>query len=159
MMRLSCRADKKDHATDFLDTIYTNTRSILRYTDLTETGERKGTAMDVFDSGAVLFASEEEGESLTVECAMTEDGRLRIVQASAGPLTKWSFRESPHTVEAIADPSGVEGLLEYFHLDAPHQLPAVLRLEYTGYDCFSDLCGLMRRLGISYEIKEAPIAR
>ena len=115
--------------------------------------------MDVFDSGAVLFASEEEGESLTVECAMTEDGRLRIVQASAGPLTKWSFRESPHTVEAMIDPAGVGELLGYFHLDAAHQLPAVLRLEYTGYECFSSLCDLMKRLAIPYEIREAAIVR
>ena len=55
--------------------------------------------MDVFDSGAVLFASEEEGEHLRIECAVTSEGSLRIVQESSGPLTQWSFRESPHTVE------------------------------------------------------------
>lgn len=61
--RLSCRADKIARTVEFLDSIYTNIRSIFGYTDCTETGERKGTAMDVFDSGAVLFASEEEGST------------------------------------------------------------------------------------------------
>lgn len=114
--------------------------------------------MDVFDSGAVLFASE-EGEHLKIECAVTPEGSLRIVQESSGPLTQWSFRESPHTVEAMIDPAGVGELLGYFHLDAAHQLPAVLRLEYTGYECFSNLCDLMKRLGIPYEIREAAIVR
>ena len=83
--RLSCRADKIARKVEFLDSIYTNIRSIFRYTDCTETGERKGTAMDVFDSGAVLFASEEEGEHLRIECAVTSEGSLRIVQESSGP--------------------------------------------------------------------------
>lgn len=157
--RLSCRADKIARTVEFLDSIYTNIRSIFGYTDCTETGERKGTAMDVFDSGAVLFASEEEGEHLRIECAVTSEGSLRIVQESSGPLTQWSFRESPHTVEAMIDPAGVGELLGYFHLDATHQLPAVLRLEYTGYECFSSLCDLMKRLGIPYEIREAAIVR
>lgn len=157
--RISCRADIIARAVNFLDSIYTNIRSIFGYTDCTETGERKGTAMDVFDSGAVLFASEEEGERLRIECAVTPEGSLRIVQESSGPLTQWSFRESPHTVEAVIDPAGVGELLGYFHLDAAHQLPAVLRLEYTGYECFSNLCDLMKRLGIPYEIREAAIVR
>ncbi len=116
-------------------------------------------AMDVFDSGAVLFASEEEGERLRIECSITSRGSLHIAQESSGPLTQWSFGESPHTVEATVDPTGVGELLDYFHLDAAHLLPAVLRLEYTGYECFSNLCGLMKRLGIPYEIGEAAIVR
>ncbi len=115
--------------------------------------------MDVFDSGAVLFASEEEGERLEVRCSVTSEGSLRIIQESSGPLTQWSFRESPHTVEAMVNPAGVREFLDYFHLDAAYQLPAVLRLEYTGYECLSSLCDLMRRLGIPYGIKEAAIVR
>lgn len=115
--------------------------------------------MDVFDSGAVLFASEEEGECLRVRCVVTSEGSLRIVQESSGPLTLWSFRESPHTVEAMVNSAGVSEFLDYFHLDVAYQLPAVLRLEYTGYECFASLCDLMKHLGIPYEIREAAIMR
>lgn len=115
--------------------------------------------MDLFESGAVLFESEEDGEALTIECAVIPEGILRIVQTSEGPLTKWSFGESPHVVGATVEQAGVAGLLDYFHLDGPHQLPAVLRLEYTGYECLSRLCDLMRRIGVKYEIEESPIVR
>ena len=39
------------------------------------------------------------------------------------------------------------------------QLPAILRLEYTGYDCFSRIRALLRRLVVPYAVYEAPIAR
>ena len=101
-----------------LDIKYTNTCSILGYTDDTEEDERKGMAMDLFDSGAVLFASEENEEGLTVECHMMPGGEFRIVQESAGPLTKWSFGESPHTIEVTVGPSGVDAV-SYTHLTLP----------------------------------------
>ncbi len=34
-----------------------------------------------------------------------------------------------------------------------------LRVEYTGYDCFSRIRALLRRLVVPYAVYEAPIAR
>lgn len=115
--------------------------------------------MDLFDCGAVLFESKEDEEDLRIECAVTPEGALEIMQESDGPLTAWCFEESPHRIEATVDPVEVERLLEYFHLDAPQHLPAVLRLEYTGCDCFQQVRALMRRLGIPYEVREERVTR
>lgn len=52
-----------------------------------------------------------------------------------------------------------ERLLEYYHLDELRQLPAVLRLEYTGFDSFQRLRALFKRLAILYDVFEAEIVR
>lgn len=115
--------------------------------------------MDVFDCGVVLFDSQEDEEDLRVECVVTPEGALEILQESDGPITWWCFEESPHRIEAVVEPMGLEALMGYFHVDEPWQLPAILRLEYTGYDCFSRIRALLRRLVVPYAVYEAPIAR
>ena len=115
--------------------------------------------VDVFEYGAVLFESNEDEEGLRIECAVTPEGGLCFLQESSGPLTAWSFEESPHRVEAQVGPHAVKGLLEYFHLDEAVQLPAVLRLKYVGYDCFQRIRALMRHLGLAYVVREAPVVR
>jgi len=110
--------------------------------------------LDVFDCGAVLFESGEDEEAMRVECAITSEGALGIMQESDGPLTEWCFEESPHRIEVTVPPAGVLGLLDYYHVDEAHMLPAVLRLEYTGYNCFRRIRNLMKRLEIPYEVFE-----
>lgn len=116
-------------------------------------------SMNLFDCGAVLFESQQDEEDLRIECAVTPEGALEILQESDGPMTQWCFEESPHRIEAVVEPLDLEGLMEYFHADEPHQLPAILRFEYTGYDCFLRLRALLRRLAIPYTVFEAPIVR
>lgn len=115
--------------------------------------------MDLFECGAVLFESDEDGETLRIECAVTGEGGLDFLQESEGPLTEWSFEETPHRIEVSVPPIGAMNLATYFHLDMVTQLPAVLRLEYVGYDCFIRIRALMRRLEIPYCVVEAPIVR
>lgn len=115
--------------------------------------------LELFDYGAVLFESREGEEALRVECVVTPEGALEVMQESDGPLTEWCFEESLHRVEAVVEPLELEGLMEYFHVDEPRQLPAILRFEYTGFDCFKRLRGLLRRLEIPYVVHEAVIAR
>lgn len=114
---------------------------------------------DLFECGAVLFESDVDEEGLRIECAVTPEGELDILQESAGPLTEWCFEESPHRIETVADAASTAELLEYFHLESVRQLPAVLRLEYTGYDCGRLIRDLMTRLEIPYRIIEEPILR
>ena len=115
--------------------------------------------LDLFDCGAVLFESGEGEEGLRVECAVTPEGALSIVQVSEGPLSAWCFEESPHRIEVMVEPMEVERLMEYFHIDEPGQLPAVLRMEYTGYDCCQRIRALLRHLGISYDVEENEVVR
>lgn len=115
--------------------------------------------LDVFDCGAVLYESDEGEEGLRVECAVTPEGALEIVQLSDGPLTAWCFEETPHKIEVAVDPMEVDRLLEYFHIDDVSQLPAMLRMEYTGYDCSQRIRKLMKRLGIAYQVTENQIVR
>ncbi|MDO4437675.1 MAG: hypothetical protein Q4B77_06995 [Coriobacteriaceae bacterium] len=115
--------------------------------------------MELFDCGAVLFESREGEESLRIECAVTPEGALEVLQESDGPLTSWCFEESPHRIEALVEPLDLKGLMEYLHADDPRQLPAILRFEYTGYDCFMRLRGLLKRLGVPYTVFEAAIVR
>lgn len=115
--------------------------------------------MDLFDCGAILYESQEGEEDLRIECAVTPEGALGVMQESAGPLTSWCFEESPHRIEAAVGPMEAERLLDYFHLDGAWQLPAVLRLEYTGPDCFQRLRSLFRGLAIPYAVFETEIAR
>ena len=114
---------------------------------------------DLFEYGAVLFESDADEEGLRIECAVTPEGELRVMQESAGPLTEWCFEESPHRIETVADADATDGLLEYFHLEARYQLPAVLRMEYTGYDCARKIRSLMKRLELPYRVIEAPVLR
>lgn len=114
---------------------------------------------DLFECGAVLFESDADEEDLRIECTVTAEGELRVLQESLGPLSEWCFEESPHRIETVADAEATAGLLEYFHLDTPYQLPAVLRMEYTGHDCARQIRSLMRRLEIPYHVIEAPILR
>ncbi len=115
--------------------------------------------LDVFDCGAVLFESAEDEEALRIECAVTQEGSLRVLQESDGPLTAWCFEETPHRIEAEVSPEGVRDLLAYFHVDETRLLPLVLRMEYTGYNCFHRLRALMRSLEIPYVIYENALAR
>ena len=115
--------------------------------------------MDLFECGAVLFESDVDEEGLRIECAVTPEGELCVLQESAGPLSEWCFEESPHRIETVAEADAVSGLLEYFHLDARHQLPAVLRMEYTGYDSARQIRTLMKQLELPYRVLEAPILR
>lgn len=108
---------------------------------------------------AVLFAQVDEDEAVRIECAATEEGGLVIMQESEGPLTQWCFEESPHRVEVDVDSDQVQGLLDYFHLEACDQLPAVLRLSYVGYDAGVRIRELMRRLGVAYRVHENPVIR
>lgn len=115
--------------------------------------------MDVFDCGAVLFESADNEETMLIECALLRDGSLNILQESDGPLTEWCFEESPHRVEAEVSPEGVSELLAYFHVDETRMLPSVLRLEFTGYNCFRRLRRLMKDLEIPYTVREHNIVR
>ena len=115
--------------------------------------------MDVFDQAVTLFESGEDEEHLVVECTMTQEGELLILQESAGPLTAWCFEESPHRIEVVAGPDAVEGLAGFFKADEPRQLPALLRFECAGYDASWQVRSLMRRLGLGYQVIEQPVVR
>lgn len=115
--------------------------------------------MDLFDCGAILYESQVGEEALRIECAVTSEGALEVMQESDGPLTSWCFEESPHRIEVVVEPMEAERLLEYYHLDELRQLPAVLRLEYTGFDSFQRLRALFKRLAILYDVFEAEIVR
>ena len=114
---------------------------------------------DVRSGAAVLFQSEQDEEDLRVECAITADGCMDIMQESAGSLTEWCFEESPHRVETYAGADAVDALMRYFHLDIPEQLPELLRIEYMGYDCGMRIRALMRSLDVPYEVIESDIVR
>lgn len=114
---------------------------------------------DLFECGAVLFESDVDEEALRIECTVTPEGELRVLQESEGPLSEWCFEDSPHRIETFVGAGAVAELLEYFHLETSRQLPAVLRMEYTGYDCGRQIRSLMKRLEIPYRVVEAPILR
>lgn len=116
-------------------------------------------ATDARGGSAVLFQSEQDEEDLRVECAITADGCMDIMQESDGPLTEWCFEESPHRVETYAGADAVTALMSYFHLDVPEQLPELLRIEYMGYDCGMKIRALMRHLDVPYEVYESDIVR
>lgn len=114
---------------------------------------------ELFGPSAVLFESGEGEESLRIECAVSSDGGLLIMQESDGPLTMWCFEETPHRVETEVDSRHAAMLSDYFHLDEVGQLPAVLRMEYTGFDSGQRIRELMRRLEIPYRVLEHAIER
>lgn len=115
--------------------------------------------MDLFDCGAVLFESDADEEALRIECVVTPEGELRIMQESAGPLTEWCFEESPHRIEMEMDASATAGLAEHYRLDDVFRLPAMLRMRFVGYDCPRNIRSLLRGLGLPYRIIEAPVVR
>lgn len=114
---------------------------------------------DAWDGTAVLFQSEQDEEDLRIECAITADGCMDIMQESDGPLTEWCFEETPHRIETLAGSDAVAALMRYFHLEVPEQLPQLLRIEYMGYDCGSKIRALMRSLDVPYEVYESDIVR
>ena len=119
----------------------------------------RGAGVDIFDCNVVLFQSEDDEEGLLVECTVTPDGGLAVLQESAGPLTAWCFDESPHRIELHAGPDAVAGLLEHFRLEGAWQLPFALRFECPGYDSCLRVRDLLKGLGLAYRVVEAPVVR
>lgn len=114
---------------------------------------------DLFECGTVLFESDADEEVLKIECVITPEGELDILQESAGPLTEWCFEESPHRIETVVDAASTADLMDYYQLESRWQLLALLRLEYAGYDSCRLIRRRMKRLGISYRVVEAPVYR
>lgn len=114
---------------------------------------------DVVECGAVLFEDTVGEEKVRVGCVVTPGGELSVMQESDGPLTDWCFEHVPHHIEVVVDISGVHRLLEFFCLEQPYQLPMVLRLEYTGYECFRRVRQLFKRLRIGYAVREDAVRR
>lgn len=108
---------------------------------------------------AVLYEAADDGERLRVECVVTDEGGLAIMQESEGPLTSFCFEESPHRIETEVPARGVRDLLEYFHLGAVAELPALLRMHYTGYDCARNIRRMMRGIEVPYIVYENVPAR
>lgn len=115
--------------------------------------------MELFNQEVMLFKSADDEEGLEVACTATDDGGLVVLQESDGPLTCWSFEESPHRVEVVVGPLEVRTLMGYFHVDHAWQLLLVLRMEFTGYDCRRQICSLLRYLELPYEVVETPVER
>lgn len=115
--------------------------------------------MELFSQEVVLFKSSDDEEGLEVACTIAGDGSLIILQESSGPLTEWSFEESPHRLEVVVEPVAACSLAEHFHLDDVRQLPFALRMEFTGYDCCQQIRLVMRYLGVSYRVVEEPVVR
>lgn len=115
--------------------------------------------VDMGRASALLFQSEEAGERVSTVCYSTDEGELVIDQVSEGDLTQWCFEESPHSVKTRVGATEAQGLLDYFHLDEVDQLPAMLRLEYVGYNCAREIRDLFKRLGVKYHVEENPIER
>ena len=115
--------------------------------------------MKVFDQNVVLFKSAEDEEGLEVGCTITNDGGMVLLQESCGPFTEWSFDEPVHRIEVAVGPREVCALMAYFHIDRANQLPLVLRMDYTGYDCCQQIRLLIRHLGLPYEVIEDQVAR
>lgn len=114
---------------------------------------------EVFENGVVLFESAADEEELFVACRVDDEARLHIVQESAGPLTQWSFEESPHRVETVVGSEALQALVTLFRLDHPGQVPALLRVAYTGYDCAHKIRRLLKRLEVPYTVIEPAVVR
>ena len=115
--------------------------------------------MELFDQNVVLFKNAEDEEGLEVSCAITNDGGMVLLQESCGPFTEWSFDDAVHRIEVAVGPREVCALMAYFHVDRADQLPLVLRMEYTGYDCCQQIRQLMQHLGLSYQVSEDRVVR
>lgn len=106
------------------------------------------------DTALVLFESGPDEERLHVEAAPMEDGGLLVRQESEGELTRWCFGESPHVVDTCIGASSLRRLGEHFHVEGVGQVVEVLAMRFTGYDAGDRLRGLLRHLGIPYEVYE-----
>ena len=115
--------------------------------------------VDIGRASALLFESGDMDERLSIVCYTTDAGGLVIERTSDGDLTQWSFEESPHVVKTCLDVSSARALVEYYHLDEVDQVPAMLRLEFVGFESDTQIRALLKRHAISYTIQEAPIAR
>lgn len=113
---------------------------------------------DLFGCQAVLFEGDQDGERVCVECALTEQEGLVMMQEIDGPLAAWCFGETPHRMEIELEPLAAASLAAILGLDAVAQLPGVLRMRFTGYDCAQRVQDLMRGLGIPYRmIEQVPV--
>lgn len=115
--------------------------------------------MTVFGDVVELFRSEEDDETLTITCAPTGLGGIRIHQLSAGELTRWTFEESPHEIDTLVDAGGTARLRGYYGVETNAQLARMLAVAFSDYDCSIKIRELMQRLDISYEVVEKPIER
>lgn len=107
----------------------------------------------------VLFESEADEEMLRIGVGVSSEGGLIIQQVSAGDLTAWCFEESPHEVRVDLAPEAVRALQEYFHARDLNELLRFLGVVYGGYDASQRIRGLLRRLGVPYQVVEQPIKR
>ena len=113
---------------------------------------------ELIDARAVLFQSEDEGESLCIECAATREGGLAVLQESDGPLTLWCFEESPHRIETEVAPEDMGALLVHFRADNAGMLPAMLRMRFTGHESGQRIRRMLRGLQVPYRVYEnAPV--
>lgn len=110
-------------------------------------------------AGALLFESREDEERLQITCEVTHEGDLVIRQVSDGDLTMWCYEESPHEVTVRVAAGELRPLAEYFHAEDAGQLVELLAAAYGDYDASMRIRGVMRRLGVAYQVDETPIAR
>lgn len=106
------------------------------------------------DASFVLFESEPDEERLRIEAVPMGDGGLLVRQESEGELTEWCFGESPHIVDTLVGAPSLWRLGEYFRVEGTGRVAEVLAMRFTGYDAGERLRGLLRRLGIPYEVRE-----
>ncbi|MDY2777278.1 MAG: hypothetical protein SOU51_02725 [Collinsella sp.] len=104
--------------------------------------------------GSVLFEMGGRGEAMRVECAVTSDGELLVMQESAGTWTECCFGRFAHREELRFDAKSVATLLEHFSIDEVGQLPAMLRVECGNLGAFLRISDLAHRLGASYRVTE-----
>lgn len=109
---------------------------------------------EVKGSAFVLFESGPDEERLRIEAVPMGDGGLLVRQESEGELTRWCFGESPHVVDTCIGASSLQRLGEHFRIEGMRQMVEVLVMRFTGYDAGERLRGLLRRLGIPYEVHE-----
>lgn len=108
---------------------------------------------------AVLYAYGGDGEDVLVECSVDPEGVLRVVQRSAGPLTRLCFDESPHEVEFELDAPVAEELARQMGVDRAEMLPAALQLRFAGPDSSLMIREDLRGRGLGYRVRERPLVR
>lgn len=115
--------------------------------------------VDIGRASAVLYESDEGGEHLSIVCYTTQDGGLVVERVSEGDLTQWCFEENPHAVRTCLDAQAAGALASYYHLDEVDQLPAMLRLEFVGFESDVQIRDLLKRHNVPYRVQENPIVR
>lgn len=108
---------------------------------------------------AVLYAYGGDGEDALVECSVDSEGVLRVVQCSAGPLTRLCFDESPHEAEFELDAPAAEELARQMGMDRAEMLPAALQLRFAGPDSSLMIREDLRGRGLGYRVRERPLVR